>query len=1134
MHSDDLKQNVTVYGPLFPEPVQVILTGPMGNSIKLIGKGVRSNRVYEAILSTDQLEQLHASPAQEPFDGDATKFRLGVEAMRLGLAYEYDPYFSLSIARVDPLPHQLEAVYDYFIKLPRIRFLLADDPGAGKTIMAGLLIKELKIRGLVKRTLIVTPANLSFQWQRELKDKFRESFEVVRSDVLRANYGMNPWQEKNQVITSVSWVSRVEDAKESLLRSQWDLIIVDEAHKMSAYSADKKTLAYQLGESLSQMTDHYLLMTATPHKGDPENFRLFLSLLDKDVYGDIKSLDEAMVKHEAPFYLRRLKEALVSFPDPDTGIVKALFTKRIVHTTPFQIGDDELDLYDQLTRYVEDQSIKAAREDSARARAVGFTMAMLQRRFASSIYAVRRTLERMKEKREKILEDPAKYRQEKITKRLPEEFDDLPDEEQQEILAELEEAVASFDPSDLRLEIAELEKLIRDAKILEVQEAEVKVRRLKELLTDQGVFADPTMKLLLFTEHKDTLDFLVGDGRDGRPLGKLRQWGLSVTQIHGGMKIGDRDMPGTRIYAEREFRESCQVLVATEAAGEGINLQFCWLMINYDIPWNPVRLEQRMGRIHRYGQEKDCLIFNFVTTNTREGRVLEKLFERIKKIEDDLDPQRTGKVFNVLGEVFAANQLEKMLRDMYAHNQMTEELIKQRIVEVVDPEHFRSITNSTLEGLAKRELNLSAIIGKSVEAKERRLVPEVIEDFFLQAAPITGLEVSEQGKGQHTYRAPRVPRRLWPVGERLEPRFGKLGREYKQFVFDKEILKKLPTFDWVTPGHPLFEAVREDLMETVRGDMEKGAVFYDVHRSVPARLAVFSAAIRDGLGHELHRRLFIVQEEFDGTLTVRQPTLLLDLVPAPKGTAVPIETGADRISIEHFLVQQALVPFLAEVTAQREKEIQTVTRHLELSLNELILRQNLKLAELLAMQENGDSSPLLAANTKQAQDRLDELFGRLEGRKRELERERNCTISDIQRHASAWVLPHPDRATPGLAAMVRDDEIEHIAVDAVITYERARGCEVESVEQDNRGFDLISRRPHPEDPKTASEVALSGNEYRTAQRLKKDYWLYVVFNCAGTPAINVVRDPAQLDWQPIVKIEHYMVKPQAILDGAIG
>src|ERR1700674_3176237 len=526
MRADDLRQNVTIYGPLFPEPVQVILTAAMGDSIKLIGKGIRTNKVYESILSIDQLGQLNASPIQEPFDGDATKFRLGVEAMRLGLAYEYDPYFSLSIARVDPLPHQLEAVYDYFIKLPRIRFLLADDPGAGKTIMAGLLIKELKIRGLVKRTLIVTPANLSFQWQRELKDKFRENFEVIRSDGLRANYGQNPWQEKNQVITSVSWVSRVDDAKESLLRSHWDLIIVDEAHKMSAYSADKKTLAFQLGEALSKMTDHYLLMTATPHKGDPENFCLFLGLLDKDVYGDVRSLEEAMRHHEAPFYLRRLKEALVSFPDPETGIVKALFTKRIVHTTPFQISDEELDLYDQLTRYVEDQSIKAARDDSARGRAVGFTMAMLQRGFSSSIYAGRRTLERMKEKRERILEDPEKYRQEQIAKRLPEDFEDLTDEERQEILSELEETVTSFDPNDLRIEIVELEKLIRQAKVLEGQEAEVKVRRLKELLTDEGLFSDPQMKLLLFTEHKDTLDFLVADGKDGRPLGKLREWGL--------------------------------------------------------------------------------------------------------------------------------------------------------------------------------------------------------------------------------------------------------------------------------------------------------------------------------------------------------------------------------------------------------------------------------------------------------------------------------------------------------------------------------------------------------------------------------------------------------------------------------
>ena len=406
MKREDIKPNTIVRGHIFPEPVEVITVVSMGDAIKLIGKGLTTGKVHEPILNAEQLKTLEATPEKEPFDGDPSHFRLGIEALRLGVAYEHDPYFSLSIARVEPLPHQLEAVYDYFLTLPRIRFLLADDPGAGKTIMAGLLLKEMKIRGLVERTLIVTPANLSFQWQREMLDKFHENFEIIRSDVLRATYGSNPWQEKNQVITSISWVSRIEDAKESLLSSHWDLVIVDEAHKMSAYSRDKKTLMYRLGENLSSMTDHYLLMTATPHKGDPKNFCLFLELLDRDVYGDVASLEEAMRRNHAPFYLRRTKDALVTFPDPDTGVVKKIFTNREVRTVEFKIDDEEYDFYDALTRYVEDQSIKASQDDSPRGRAMGFTMAMLQRRFASSVYAVRRSLERMRDKRQKIIEDP--------------------------------------------------------------------------------------------------------------------------------------------------------------------------------------------------------------------------------------------------------------------------------------------------------------------------------------------------------------------------------------------------------------------------------------------------------------------------------------------------------------------------------------------------------------------------------------------------------------------------------------------------------------------------------------------------------------------------------------------------------
>ena len=1139
-----LKVNHIVTGPLLPEPVRIISIVELGDSIKIIGEGLQSSKVHQPILNKDQIAELKISPETEPYDGDPAKFRLGIEALRLGLAYEYDPYFSLSIARVDPLPHQLEAVYDYFVKLPRIRFLLADDPGAGKTIMAGLLIKELKVRGLIRRILIVTPANLSFQWQRELKDKFRESFQVIRSDILRANYGANPWQDINQCITSVSWVSRVEDANESLLRSNWDLIIVDEAHKMSAYSEKKKTLAYSLGESLSDMTDHYLLMTATPHKGDPQNFSLFLRLLDRDVYGDIKSLERAMEERSAPFYLRRVKEALVTFPDPETGQAKSLFTPRNVHTVGFQIDNEELDFYDNLTKYVEDQSIKAAQDNSIRGRALGFTMAMLQRRFASSIYAVRRTLERMKLKREKILEDPEGYRQEQMLKRVPDDFEDLPEDEQQEILDNLESVVASINPDDLRDEIHELGILVTQACELERREVESKLTKLKDVITEEGLFSDTTMKLLIFTEHKDTLDYLAGDGKDGRPLGKLREWGLNVTQIHGGMKIGDRDTPNTRIYSEREFKEDSQVLVATEAAGEGINLQFCWYMINYDIPWNPNRLEQRMGRIHRYGQEKDCLISNFVSTNTREGRVLEKLLERIGQIEIDLDPNQTGKVFNVLGDIFPSNHLERMLREMYARN-LTDKVIMDRIIDEVDTERLRRITDSTLEGLAKRELNLSAIIGKSEEAKERRLVPEVIEDFFTQAAPLAGFTPKSEKSNEHVYRIGRLPRVIQPYGVRLEPVFGKLGREYKLVIFDKELLAKNPTLEWVTPGHPLFESVRALTTDSTQDDLRRGGVFYDLYRSAPGLLDVYSGEIRDGIGHVLHKRLFVIETKADGSIAVRQPTVFLDLSLAPKATPIPDHLNiANRQKAEEILYREALVPLLNSEHKQRQEEVKTISEHLEISLNAIIDRVQIQFGELINLKESGSTEPGLDGRLKMAEDRLDELNNRLEQRRADLEKEQKCTISNIQHIGSAWVLPHPERGAPEVKKMVSDPEIEKIAIDRVTAYEEARGWKVESVESENRGFDLISRRPHPEDPLTAlevrfievkgrshvGEVALTTNEFRTAERLKKDFWLYVVFNCAIEPTVHIVQDPAILGWKPIVKVEHYSVGSKSILE----
>lgn len=1139
-----------IRGSLFPEDIQILTAKIFGTSLRIKGEGLKTGQTYDRILVPSDISKIRILSTEESFEGNPHKFRLAIEAKRLGLAYEYDPYFSLSIARIDPLPHQLEAVYDYFLKLPRIRFLLADDPGAGKTIMAGLLIKELKVRGLVKRILIVTPANLTFQWQREMKDKFREDFNVVRGEILRASYGSNPWDEHDQIVTSLPWIANIDDAQQSLLKArQWDLIIVDEAHKMSATSEDKKTFAYRIGEQLSEFTDHYLLMTATPHKGDPNHFRLFLALLDKDVYGDIESLNQAMQAREAPFYLRRVKEALVSFPDPNTGEVSSLFRKRDVVTVPFELNSEELEFYHQLTDYVEKQSVRAAADGTIRGKALGFTMALLQRRFASSIHAVCCTLERMKTKREEILKDPEAYRKKEIDRRLARELDkrfggedeilgDLYDEERERLLLEMEEAVISYNPEDLREDISDISRLITLAKQLEKREIETKLVTLRRQLTENKIFSDRNMKLLLFTEHKDTLDFLVE---------RLRSWGLSVTQIHGSMKAGDRNTPGTRLSAEREFRDECQVLVATEAAGEGINLQFCWFLINYDIPWTPIRLEQRMGRIHRYGQENDCLILNFVSTNTREGRVMEKLFQRIREIENDLDPERTGKVFNVLGEIFPSNQIERKLRDMYAQSLEETELITW-ILDETEKERFQKITHSTLEGLAKRNLNLSAIVGKREEAKERRLVPEVVTDFFIRGGKCCGLRLQEVGKGSARYRVGKVPNLLIPIGNQLESVYGTLGREYKEICFDKEVLKAHPVVEWVTPGHPLFESVRHFVLSEAGDDLREGAVFYDINRDYPAIFDVFSASVIDGLGNTVHERLYVVESGEDTAVKIRQPTVFLDLIPSGSDPSIPAIPSLEHEEVEGLLYESALVPFLQDVSRDRTHEITIIRRHLETSLGELIKRENLKLGELYSRQHAGDTDPLLSANISRADQRLEELTNRRTKRLDELRNEETLAIGNIRHHGRALILPHPERDSTELRIMRRDDKIERIAVEAATRFEEARGYQVESVEDQDCGFDLKSRKYDPENPSVVvdvrfievkgrageDDVFLTDNEYRAAVRHKDDYWLYAVYNCASTPELHPIQNPAKMGWTPIVKVVHYQVGAKEVLSTSEG
>ncbi len=708
-----------ISGPLFSEPMRVETLRPNGPESWVVGVvGLRSERFRSVTLTPRELKTLTLQDTARTFLGDARLLRLGLQAYALGIAYEFDPYFGLSISRVDPLPHQLEAVYDYLLKLARVRFLLADDAGAGKTIMAGLLIRELKLRGLAERILIVCPANLTFQWQRELKEKFDEKFLVVKGNDIRDQFGVNQWLEQKQVLTSLDLAKRL-DILPGLRQVQWDRVIVDEAHRMSWSPPARKTARYALGELLRDISDHILLLTATPHKGDLRNFSLFLQLIDEDAYADVKSIQEAMKQRRAPFYLRRTKEAMVYFPERQADgswIARKIFTRRIPHTVDFQIDDAEFELYCEVTRCVKYQSAKvAAHGDDPRSRAVGFLMSLYQRRLASSTYAMRHSLEnRVRRLEEGLTRAQQLIRQAPPELPDPEELEEM-EESERERLEEILEAITLAGSSEqVKEEIEELKRLAVKATAVEESGVEAKLSRLKELLQAEGFFDHPEKRLLIFTEFKDTLDYLVA---------RLKEWGFLVGVIHGGMKSGSRDEPNTRLYTEQQFKEGAiQMLVATEAAGEGINLQCCHILFNYDIPWNPNRLEQRMGRIHRYGQTKDCLIFNFVATNTIEGRVLQRLLEKLQEIRNALDDDA---VFNVVGEILPAAHIERVLRDYYA-GRLGDIDLEDRLLRDVDAGRFRAICQNALEGLASKRLNLEMLIERRALAQERRVVPETI------------------------------------------------------------------------------------------------------------------------------------------------------------------------------------------------------------------------------------------------------------------------------------------------------------------------------------------------------------------------------------------------------------------------
>jgi superfamily II DNA or RNA helicase len=1115
-------------GSLFSEPMRVVAVSPINSDTWELGLVGLQSQVFRSVpLSLAEIRALKVENTVRSYAGDCDLLRLGLQAYALGIAYEFDPYFGLSISRVDPLPHQLEAVYDYLLKLARVRFLLADDAGAGKTIMAGLLLRELKLRGLVNRALIVCPANLAFQWQRELGEKFDERFVVLKGDSIREQYGINQWLDNRQVITSLDLAKR-ENILPGLRQVNWDMVIIDEAHRMSWTPPARKTARYALGELLRDRCDHLLMLTATPHKGDPEHFSRFLQLLDPDAYADVKSIRQAIERRAAPFYLRRTKEAMVYFPtrQPDgTWTERKLFTKRDTRTADFTIDHDELRLYRDVTNFVKEQSRKAAdRGDDPRARAVGFLMALYQRRLASSARSLKCSLEN----RVARLTENLKRAQElalTVPRDLPteEELEEMEEAERERFERLLEAVTIAQNPAQVREEAIRLEQLGQRAKALEESEVEAKLAKLRTVMREQGFFDKPDERLLIFTEFKDTLDYLVE---------KLNAWGFRVGFIHGGMSIGSRDERGSRLYAEQQFREGAiQILVATEAAGEGINLQCCHILFNYDIPWNPNRLEQRMGRIHRYGQLHDCLIFNFVATNTVEGRILDKLLERLNEIRKALDDDA---VFNVVGEVLPAAHIERVLREYYAGG-LGEADLEERLLSPVSEERFKAICQNALEGLASKKLNLAMLVERRARAQEKRLVPETIARFIAQAAPYADLTLKPVATLAHSFDPGATPQALRRYESSTDWRLQRLTNRYPRLSTNREIADK-NSLEWVTPGHSLFEALRRHTLERAREPMGQGACFYSLEAAEPARIDFYRARIVDGLGDVIHERLFAAEIGAGGPIALRDSGVLGDLIPAPAPAGLP--PVARLPEPRPWLNEHALVPFLQEVRAERVAEVERIRQHIETSLTELIFREDQRIARLQEDVERGaEGAP---GNLKQAEMRQAELMERRGRRREELERQRSLTLQAIELMTSVLVLPHPERDQPEVRNLRPDPETEAIAMRAAIEYERSQGRTVADVHEKNLGYDLTSLDSNSGELRLIEVKGIAGgdgvigltpNEKRTAEDRRDCYWLYAVTRCKSPegPRLMTIKDPAQMEWDEVRKIDHYALAVRSLM-----
>jgi superfamily II DNA or RNA helicase len=1081
MRLEELQPGASVTGVEATQIVSVVATVPMGEgSVQLIYR-TPDGAIKERLLSRIDEQSISLATVERPFsfDGDGAAFQLACEAKRIDLAFLFDPMMAVHTSNVEPLPHQITAVYESMLPRQPLRFVLADDPGAGKTIMAGLYIRELIMRADSHRVLIVAPGSLVEQWRDELFEKFGLEFHIYSTVLEQTSPSGNPFDDYSRLIVRLDQLSRNEDLQDKLCAPGWDLAVFDEAHKLAAHyfgSKLEKTGRFRFAEKLGAHVRHLLLMTATPHNGKEEDYQLFLSLLDSDrFYGKFR---DGVHKVDASDLMRRMvKEELVKFDGTP------LFPERRAYTVNYKLSDIEAALYETVTDYVKTEMGKADELHGARKGSVGFALTALQRRLASSPEAIYQSLKRRRERLESRLRDEklgtrGKAAFAEILGDLPDDDDELTAEEKENFEETLiDEATAAKTVAELQAEIVILQGLEKQAKAVVASGQDRKWDELSKILQNNPEMHDATgrqRKLIIFSEHRDTLNYL-----HHRIAGVLGNADAIVT-IHGGTHRDER----RRLQALFRSDPDVRVLVATDAAGEGVNLQNANLMVNYDLPWNPNRLEQRFGRIHRIGQTEVCHLWNLVAKETREGDVYHRL---LKKMEVESQALQ-GRVFDILGEVFEEMSLKDLLMEAIRYGDQPEvrARLTKKIDQALDHDHLKSLLDRN--ALAQETMSadrLFAVKEEMEKAEARRLQPFFVRAFFLKALDAVGgtAHPRENGRFEVTHVPAAIRERDRRITGRNRREHEPVLKRYERICFERDAIQPLEKAGLARavlmhPGHPLMLSMSDSILEEHANLLRQGAVLVDPSDEGldPSLLFLLTHEIKSGDGAVLSKRLQFVRVGADGNAAFAGWAPHLDLEPLPSGersllndvlTAPWISGGQETRALA--LAAAALVPqHYGEVAHRRvthvEKTLAAVHERLS---KEIGFWQD----RWMKLKEDGQAGKDVRLNLDNARRTIADLESRLDGRKKELQAMRHVVNGTPVVLGGALIVP------AGLINKLRGDEpadpvastfaadaaarkrIEQLAMSVVRRAEEARGCRVVDVSAAKCGWDLTSYPP---------------------------------------------------------------------------